>query len=540
MAERPGYHDYYRDFTAASFTDALDGDLESAINACVECCDRYVGENRVALNWASASGEHAVYTFEDLQATSAQVANLLVAHGVQPGDRVAGLLPRIPELVALVLGTFRLGAVYQPLFTAFGPAAIEQRLGTSQAKVIVTDAANLPKMNEISTDDMVVMGVGTGTDNADVDFSATVQAQSTDFAPVMRTGSDALLLMSTSGTTGPPKGVKVPIRALPAIAAYMTLCVDLQPDDVFWNMADPGWAYGLYDGVIGALLVGHQMTLRDGPFTVESTAELIGELGVTNFAGAPTAYRMIMAAGPEAAAPLAANLRVASSAGEPLNPELMRWFKEHVGCNLYDQYGQTEIGMVLCNHHGLDHQVRPGAAGYAMPGFRLDVVDDLGAPVPVSTEGTLAVHIEDSPLFFFEGYLGREGEGWVAGYHLTGDTVEQNGDGTISFVGRNDDVISSAGYRIGPFDVESCLLEHAAVAESGVVGVPDVDRGELVKACVVLHPEFAASDGLATELQEHVRNRLSKHAYPRIVEFLDALPKTPSGKIQRFQLRTTR
>ena len=534
MTDPPDYRNFCDVFDPAALTDAFEGDLVNDVNACIECCDRHVGDGRVALCWSNAAGERAEFTFEQLQARSAQVANLLVVHGVRPGDRVSGLLPRVPELVALILGVFRAGACYQPLFTAFGPRAIEQRLGTSKAKVVVTDAANRSKLDGLASPP-IVMGIGTG--NSDIDFIGGLDAQPTTFAPVMRTGDDALLMMSTSGTTGPPKGVRVPIRSLAAISAYMQFGLDLRPDDVYWNIADPGWAYGLYYAVIGPLLLGHQTTLYDGGFSVESTVATIRELGVTNLAGAPTAYRMMIAAGAEAVAPIVGQLRVAASAGEPLNPEIMRWFDEHVACPVYDQYGQTECGMVLANHHGLRHSVRPGSAGFAMPGFRLDVVDDAGRPVPSGTGGMLAVHRGDSPLFFFDGYVGAEGQGWVGDYYLTGDTVEQNEDGSISFVGRSDDVISSAGYRIGPFDVESCLLEHDAVAESAVVGKPDEQRGEIVAAYVVLHEGYAGSEPLIAELTQHVRDRLGKHAFPRDITFVESLPKTPSGKIQRFVLR---
>ena len=303
------------------------------------------------------------------------------------------------------------------------------------------------------------------------------------------------------------------------------------------EVADPGWAYGLYCAVIGPLLIGQQTILYDGGFTVESTAALIEKLKVTNLAAAPTAYRMIIAAGPEVARQLADHLRVASSAGEPLNPEVMRWFAEHVGCDLFDQYGQTECCMILGNHHGLRHAVRPGSAGMAMPGFTLAVVDERGTSVAQGSQGVLAVHRQKSPLFFFNGYLGQEGQGWVGDYYLTGDTVEQNSNGSITFVGRNDDVISSAGYRIGPFDVESCLLEHPAVAESAVVGKPDAERGEIVKAFVVLHAGHDPDQHLSEALRQHVRERLGKHAFPREISFTESLPKTPSGKIQRFMLR---
>ena len=534
MTKRPDYSTFYDSFDVDTLSDALHGDLATAMNACVECCDRHVGQNKLALTWKGLTGERRDYTFEDLQKLSAQVANLLVAHGVRPGDRVSGLLPRIPELVALILGVWRAGAVYQPLFTAFGPKAIEHRLATSKARVVVTDLANRPKLDDLA-DPPVVMCLGGEGD--DVDFTRGVAGQADSFAPIMRTGNDAFLMMSTSGTTGLPKGMKIPLRALLGISGYMQYGLDLQPDDAFWNIADPGWAYGLYYAVVGPLLLGHQTTFYEGPFTVESTAALVHELGISNFAGAPTAYRMIISEGPAAVKSLTDNLRVASSAGEPLNPEVMRWFKQHIGCELFDQYGQTECGMVLANHHGLRHQVRAGSAGFQMPGFRLEVVDDDGNPVPQGTQGILAVDRPRSPLFFFDGYLGAEGQGWIGDYYLTGDTVEQNEDGTISFVGRSDDVITSSGYRIGPFDVESCLLEHEAVAESAVVGKPDAERGEIVKAFVVLHGGHSGDEALDEELKQLVRNRLGKHAFPRQVVFVDSLPKTPSGKIQRFILR---
>ena len=537
MTSVPDHRAIFESFDPATVTGAFAGDLTSSVNACVECCDRHVGENRVALEWAGASGERTTFTFEDLRDRSAQVANLLVKHGVEPGDRVAGLLPRVPDLVTLILGVLRSGAVYQPLFTAFGPDAIAHRLRTSQAKIVVTDSANRSKLDDVEHTPIVFVRSASVSDADEVDFGSATDRESTKFAPVMRTGDDPMLLMSTSGTTGPPKGLNIPIRSLAAIRAYMEFGLDVRPEDVYWNIADPGWAYGLYYAVIGPLLIGHQTTLYDGPFSVESTTRLVEELGVTNLAGAPTAYRMIIAAGPDAARPLAEHLRVASSAGEPLNPEVMRWFAEHVGCNLYDQYGQTECGMVLANHHGLAHEVLPGSAGFPMPGFRLAVVDDNGRSVERGTQGTLAVHRPDSPLFFFDGYLGAEGQGWVGDYYLTGDTVEQNENGSISFVGRSDDVISSAGYRIGPFDVESCLLEHDAVAESAVVGKPDEQRGEIVAAYVVLHPGRHGEDSLTAELIQHVRDRVGKHAFPREISYVETLPKTPSGKIQRFLLR---
>jgi acetyl-CoA synthetase len=230
-------------------------------------------------------------------------------------------------------------------------------------------------------------------------------------------------------------------------------------------------------------------------------------------------------------------LRAVSSAGEPLNPEVIRWFARHLDVAIHDHYGQTEMGMVLCNHHGLDHAVHLGAAGYSVPGFRVVVVGDGHEELAPGIPGNLAVDLPRSPFFWFTGYLERETERLGSQYYITGDSAELNEDGSISFVGRADDVITSAGYRIGPFDVESALVEHPAVVEAAVIGKPDPERTEIVKAFVVLQGDVSPSDELAEELAAHVKARLSAHAYPREVEFTQTLPKTPSGKIQRFVLR---
>lgn len=512
---------------------ALSGDLASGLNACVECCDRHCGENRLALRCVAADGALTEYTFEDLRALSGRVANLLQGLGIGPGDVVAGMLPRRVELVALILGTWRLGAVYQPLFTAFGPKAIEHRLATSGAKLVVVDAANRPKLDEVAGCPAIA-SLGAGKPG-DVDFAAAMAAAAPEFAPVPRSGDDLFMLMSTSGTTGLPKGVPVPLRALLAFRAYMRDAIDLRAEDVFWNIADPGWAYGLYYAICGPLLLGRATTLYEGGFTAETTVDLIARLGVTSLAGSPTAYRLLIAAGPEAVARIKGQLRVVSSAGEPLNPEIIRWFDQHLAVPIHDHYGQTEMGMCVNNHHGLAHAVHPGSAGLAMPGYRVAVLDEQDAELGPNQPGVLAIDLRASPLMWFAGYLGQPR--LDARYYRTGDTVELEPDGSVSFIGRADDVITSSGYRIGPFDVESALIEHPAVIEAAVVGVPDPERTELVKAFVVLGKGVAGSEALREELQAHVKRRLSAHAWPRLLDFVTDLPKTPSGKIQRFLLR---
>ena len=244
-----------------------------------------------------------------------------------------------------------------------------------------------------------------------------------------------------------------------------------------------------------------------------------------------------MAAGPDAVRTIKGQLRAVSSAGEPLNPEVIRWFAEHLDTVIHDHYGQTEMGMSLGNHHALAHPVQPGAAGYSMPGFKMAVIDDAEHELAPGIAGRLAIELSTSPFFWFADYVGMATPALGERYYLTGDTAELNADGSISFVGRADDVITSSGYRIGPFDVESALVEHPAVIEAAVIGKPDPDRTEIVKAFIILHAGFTPSHALSDELTTHVKRRLSAHAFPREIEFVDSLPKTPSGKIQRFILR---
>ena len=289
--------------------------------------------------------------------------------------------------------------------------------------------------------------------------------------------------------------------------------------------------------MIGPLLLGHAMTFYDGPFTVESTYRIVAELGITNMAGSPTAFRLLIAAGAEAARAVKGQLRVVSSAGEPLNPEVIRWFAAHLDAPLHDHYGQTELGMVVNNHHRLRHAVRPGSAGFAMPGYRVAVLDEDGRALRANQPGLLAVDIARSPLLWFTGYWRQATPAIAGGYYRTGDTVELEADGSVSFIGRSDDVITSSGYRIGPFDVESALIEHDAVVEVAVVGKPDPERTEIVMAFVVLRAGVEPSEALAEELRQFVKRRLSAHAYPREIAFREELPKTPSGKLQRFVLR---
>jgi acetyl-CoA synthetase len=518
----------------------LHGSLGGGLNACVECCDRWAASGRVALDWMGMDASRQRITFAEFQDRAARFANVLTARGVGRGDVVAGMLPRGPELIAVMLGTWRAGAVYQPLFTAFGPAAIQSRIvgpGSSAAKLVVVDAANRAKLDEVAgAPPVLVLRQGGAGRPGDGDLAAELAAQPAAFTPVMLTGGDPFVIIFTSGTTGRAKGVVCPLKALLQFGAFVRDGCDLRAEDVFWCLADPGWALGTYGAVIGPLLLGHATVLYDGPFTVTSTVDVITRLGVTNLVGAPTVFRMMRAAG-SAVAPLRGRLRVVASGGEPLNPELNRWGIEVLGVPIHEVYGQTEMGVNVCNHHGLRHAAKVGSVGQISPGMACAVLDDDLNEVPRGEVGVLAIDRSCSPLFFFDGYWQTETLSFRGKWYLTGDTMRQDAEGYLSFVGRNDDIITSAGYRIGPSDIESVIIAHPAVAEVAVIGKPDADRTEIVKAFVVLREPEAASPDLAEELRLRVRDQLSAHAYPREIQFVGALPKTPSGKVQRFVLR---
>ncbi|MGZ7881304.1 AMP-binding protein [Acinetobacter soli] len=517
----------------------LSGSMQ-AVNACYECCDRHADSDAIALYWYAKDGRKEQYSFRELKKYSTQFASFLKSQGVRKGDRVSGLLPRTPELIITILATWRIGAVYQPLFTAFGPKAIEHRIQLAQSKLVVTDLANREKLSEISNcPSIVTVQAELHTQNypQDFDFWREVNRQTETVELEMLSINDPFLLMFTSGTTGPAKPLKVPLKALIAFGDYMKNAIGLSQDDIFWNIADPGWAYGLYYAITGPLLLGHSTLFYEGGFNAESVCDVINEYGITNLAGAPTAYRMMMAADPSQMAQLRGKLRVVSSAGEPLNPEVIRWFKEVLDVPIYDHYGQTEVGMVVCNHHALAHPVHSGSAGFASPGYRIAIIDEQGNELATDVPGILAIDIAQSPMMWFSGYEESRKSPFVEQYYLTGDTAEIHADGSMSFVGRSDDVITTSGYRVGPFDVESALLEHDAVIEAAVIGVPDLERTEIIKAFVILAHHHTASAELQQELSLFVKKRLSAHAYPRLIEFVTELPKTPSGKIQRFLLR---
>ncbi|WP_353171125.1 AMP-binding protein [Acinetobacter rudis] len=526
----------YQEFNYQNAISELLVGSEHAVNAYIECCQRYVGSEQIALIWEGKQGLSEQWSFEQLDQASAQMANYFQSIGLVKGDCVAGLLPRTPELLITILATWRIGAVYQPLFTAFESKSIEHRLQTAQTKLVVTNTEQAAKLSNIDIAHRLCVHAE-GDQSSVADFYTVMRRQSTSQQAVMCKFSDPFLMMFTSGTTGLAKSVPVPLKALLAFKGYMTHAVDLRAEDSFWNLADPGWAYGLYYGIAGPLSLGHSIIMDERPFSVDHAVEVIQKYRVSNLTGSPTAFRMFFGFKEKFDANIKDHLRVVSSAGEPLTPEVINWFNRDMGVNIYDQYGQTELGMVIANHHALDHVKKVGSAGYAIPGHRFCVLNERHQEVATGEIGTLAIDCAASDLFWFEGYAGHDRKSFVGQYYLTGDTVQLNEFGGVDFIGRADDVITTSGYRVGPFDVESTLLECEEVLESAVIGKPDPERTELVKAFVVLKTVVQGNETLKQKLQDYVRSRLSKHSYPREIEFVENLPKTSSGKIQRNLLK---
>lgn len=517
-------------------------------------CDRHP-EDAVAFTVVGADLSAEDLTYGRLRRDSARFAAALAGLGVGQGDAVATLMGKSADLVVALLGIWRRGAVHVPLFTAFAPSAIALRLNAAGAKVVIADAGQLPKLapgEDIPADapwKTVVAGAEAAGAPEGLSFRGLLESRSGDepeAAPAVTGGAAPLVQLFTSGTTGTPKGVPVPVRALASFQAYLEYGLDVRPEDVFWNAADPGWAYGLYYGILAPLVAGRRNLLLSAGFSPETTWRVLQEFGVTNFTSAPTVYRSLRAS--DVPVPEGIRLRRASSAGEPLTPEVSEWSLKALGTIVRDHYGQTEHGMVIADAwaDGLREDVPSGSMGRALPGWSAEVLhDDRDEPAGPGVVGRVALNVAESPLMWFRGYADtpeKTAERFTSDgrWYLTGDTGAKDEQGFFHFSSRDDDVIIMAGYRIGPFDVESVLVQHEAVAEAAAIGAPDPLRGEVLEAYVVLRPDARPGDGLVKELQQLVKTRFAAHAYPRAVHFVDALPKTPSGKIQRFILRKQR
>ena len=517
-------------------------DLPVRYNIGVDVCDKWSHEPaRIALIHKPPVGENVEYTFVEIRRLSNEAANLMLSAGLTRGDRIAVLLPQMPETAIAHVAIYKIGAIAVPLFSLFGIEALEYRLADSGARAVVTDLAGAVKLRAIR-DRLPALKIIYTVDGvcADtVDFHEGLSRQSADFEPVETTADDPALIIYTSGTTGAPKGALHAHRVLLGHLPGVELSHDFAPQsgDRFWTPADWAWIGGLYDVLMpawhhGLTVVSH----RFAKFDPEAAFQLIDDCGVRNAFLPPTALKMMRSVdNPRARWRL--DMRSIASGGESLGRELLHWGRQTFGLTINEFYGQTECNMVISSC-GRVTAARPGRIGKAVPGHRVAIVDAAGRIVPAGVTGNIAVERPD-PVMFLRYWNNEAGTAakYVDNWLLTGDLGESDAEGYIRFVGRDDDVITSCGYRIGPGEVEDCLLGHPAVRLAAVIGVPDPLRTEIVKAFIVLHDGIDANETLVSELQNHVKSRLSAHEYPRRIEFVPSLPMTATGKIIRRELR---
>jgi acetyl-CoA synthetase len=509
------------------------------VNLAATMLDRHTGLERPALIWEGRDGSVQRLSFAELAASSARHANLLRTLGVEPGDRVASVMPRVPEALIAMLGAFRIGAVHLPIFSGFGEAAVARRMTDAGAKVVVTHAEVRDRVPVAWSHPVAVLTVGGPGVPGDIAHAAAMAAQPAQCDPVPRRRDDPAVMLFTSGSTGPPKAVLIATNFPAAVWPALRLGADLRAEEAFWPTGDPGWGYGLicYGVALSLGITSHMWEANPHP---EPTLDFLARHRITSLATVPTLLRSLMALDEALVRRPDLSIRTIASCGEPLNAEVVSFFRRVWDVTPLDQFGSSEHGLPIGNRYVERAQVRPGSMGKPLPGQRIAVVDEAGVPVPAGTLGLIAC-LPPPDATYALGYWNnpeaqkglRRGEGWI----VTGDLGQQDQDGFLWFEGRADDVIKSAGYRIGPFEVESALLTHPAVAEAAAVGKPDAARGHIVKAFVVLRMGHADSPALRDELVAAARRALGAHAYPREIEVVAELPKTNTGKIQRFLLR---
>ncbi len=509
-------------------------------NIGVDACDRQRPEAD-ALVVVREDGRADRLGFGWVARQSNRLANAMAASGVGRGDRVAVLLGQAPETALAHVAAFKLGAISVPLFVLFGEEALEYRLRDSGARLLVTDMANWPKVAALRERlpglRAAIVAGGRGVDGT-LDLDDACARASDALVPVDTAADDPAIIIYTSGTTGPPKGAlhahRVLLGHLPGVEMPQRMFP--RPGDLFWTPADWAWIGGLFDVLLPAWHHGVPVVARRaGRFDPEEAYALMARHGVRNAFLPPTALKMLRQAGGGARPGVA--LRSIGSGGETLGAELLDWGRATFGLTINEFYGQTECNLVVANDADI-MDVRPGSMGRAVPGHRVGIVDAEGNELPDGEAGEIAV-LRPDPVMFL-GYWNNEAATrakFAGDWLLTGDVGRRDPDGYLWYQGRGDDVITSSGYRIGPAEIEDCLLRHPAVAMAAAIGVPDMLRTEVVKACIVLKPGVAPGDGLAREIQDHVRRRLAAHEYPRLVEFLDALPLTATGKVMRRVLR---
>jgi acetyl-CoA synthetase/medium-chain acyl-CoA synthetase len=532
----------------AATRQAFKWEVSEDYNFAIDTIGRWAEDsNRLAMLWLGSDGREERLTFVHFDEASSRLANALEKLGVRKGDRVLVMLPRVPEWWETMLGLMKLGAIGIPCTTLLTPKDIQYRAELAEAAAIVTDEAGAARLAQVRAQcptirlALVVGEPEAACPDGCVGYHPAVDIASPEWAERRTTSSDPALIYFTSGTVGYPKMVLHTHASYPIGHTAVTgrFWLDLTPGDLHWNLSEMGWAKAAWSNFFGPWGNGAALFIQDarGKFNPQETLALLEEYPITTFCAPPTAYRLLVQE--DLQRRHFAALRHCVGAGEPLNPEVIAAWRAATGLTIHDGYGQTETVLLCGNFPAME--VRPGSMGKPAPGFELGIIDDDGAELGPNQEGDVAVRVKPvRPLGLFQEYW-RNPEAmqrsFKGDWYLTGDRAYRDADGYFWFVGRADDVIISAGYRIGPFEVESALVEHPAVVEAAVVASPDPVRGEIVKAFVILSPGYEPSAQLAAELQDHVKAVTAPYKYPRAIEFVAELPKTISGKIRRVELR---
>jgi len=556
-----------QDFDFKNFFGELSWFEDEKINAAYNACDRHVASGKGeknALIWEGDSGESKNFTFLQLSQLSNQFANVLKNFGVVKGDRVFIFLPRIPELYITFLGILKTGAIAGTMFSAFGPKAISDRLSDSEAKILITTRELAQRVYEVKNDlpkleKLIIVDQPTEKDG-EVDFQKAMAQAPLEFGIEKTNKDDYAFMLYTSGTTGKPKGVIHSHLAILLEHLTAKWVLDLHEEDIYWCTADPGWVTGIAYEILGSWSNGITEVIYEGRFEDEKWYEFIQKHKVTVWYTAPTAIRMLMAAGDDLVKKYdLSSLRYLASVGEPLNPEAVLWSNKVFGKPFHDNWWQTEGGGILIANYPTV-PIKPGSMGKPVPGIVAEIIDDDGKPVPVGQEGNLVLKPGWPSMMKtiwkneakFKSYFTppNQEEKWketndesllsdpqTAPWYYSGDRAYKDSDGYFWFIGRADDVIKTAGERVGPFEVESALIEFPKIAEAGVIGKPDPVRGEIIKAFIKLKEGVQPSEELKAEITEFIKKHLAGHAYPREIEFIDKLPKTRSGKIMRRLLK---
>jgi acetyl-CoA synthetase len=548
---KPNLSDYgnmREDFRWEDISSELDWFDNDHINIGYIAVDTHLKTDRrykKALIWESQRGDVEEYTFADLAHLSNKFANVLVKEaGIQKGDRIFFYLERIPEIFIGILGALKAGAVIGPLFSAFGPDAVKDRLVDSQAKVLVTSPMLKKKVVEIIPDlphlekIIVVNRRNQALDPDDLSYEAAMARASEHFETVRTSKEDYAIMHYTSGTTGKPKGAVHVHNAVIGHYATAKYVLDLQPDDIYWCTADPGWVTGTSYGMFGPWSNSVTQVVYEGMFSAKQWYRILEQWKVTVWYTAPTAIRMLMKAGDDLPGQFRFDsLRHICSVGEPLNPEAVMWGEKVLRKSLHDNWWQTETGSIMIANYAVQ-DIKPGSMGRPFPGITAGIIGDDYNELPAGQEGNLALRAGWPSMFrtYWEKeelYQSRFKNGW----YITGDRARKDDEGYFHFISRADDVINTAGHLVGPFEVESVLMEHPAVAEAGVIGKPDPIAMEVVKAFVSLKEGYEPAEDLKDDIQRFVVKRLSMAAAPREIDFIDSLPKTRSGKIMRRLLK---